>query len=463
MMQNAAPLGLRTFVLVAACALSAFAQPTPLKTLAQAHGLDIGVAVSFPGTGRAQFDSVVTRNFTGIVAENDQKWGSISSNPGVYTWTNSDRIVDFAQQHGLKLRYHAFVWHQQSSYIANGHSAGVAQPTDANKYTREQAFTHMRTHIGDVMGRYKTRNQMNVFSEWDVVNEATARDSGNDDPTNLYKGMRRSTGNTVNLDSGLSRWVGYTQGETNDFDYIDSAFTIAHRNDTTARLVYNDYDAEGMGKKSAAVFNLVSKLKSRNIPIHVVGMQAHWYVGPSNSGSSGAWDPQETAQNMARIAALGLDISITELDIRFQNPTSSADSAAKLQLQREAYETILSICLAQPRCKRFFVWGVRDGSSWVNSRFPGYGSPLLFRGTGTTYTTKPAYDGLVSVLTTTPVSLRGQTAFPGARRRAPALQFRSDVPIRDVRGRTIPSLPSGRASFAAQKPAEAAAPSKVSR
>ena len=443
----------RFSLLLGLTAVAAIAQPTPLKTLAQARGLDIGTAVSFPGgaAARTAYDSLLVRNFTGIVAENDQKWGSISSAPGTYNWTNSDRIVDFAQQHGLKLRFHAFVWHQQSSYIANGHSAGVAQPTNPNLFTREQAFTHMRNHIGAVMQRYKTRNggQMHVFSEWDVVNEAAARDSGNDDPTGQYGGMRRSTGNPVNLDSGLSRWVGYTQGELNDFDYIDSAFAIAHRNDTAAKLVYNDYDAEGMGKKSNTIYSLMSKLKSRNIPVHVLGMQCHWYIGPSNSGSSGAWDPQQTAQNMARIAALGLDISITELDIRFQNPSDST----KLAQQRQAYETILSICLAQPRCKRFFVWGVRDGQSWINSRFPGYGSPLLFTGTGTTYTPKPAYHGLISVLENPPAALRGGTAFPGARRRPPALQQVGNEPVRDVLGRRMPSLPDNRPSFAARKPA----------
>src|SRR5690606_20110786 len=131
-----------------------------------------------------------------------------------------------------------------------------------------------------------------------------------------------------------------------------------------------------------------------------LGMQCHWYIGPSNTGSSGAWDPQEIVENMARIAALGLDISITELDIRFQNPSDST----KLAQQSAAYEEILSICLAQPRCKKFFVWGMRDGSSWINNRFPGYGTPLLFSGSGTTYTPKPAYHGLISVLQTTPVS-----------------------------------------------------------
>ena len=442
------PVRARAASCVMAMAALASAQPTPLKLLAQAHGIDIGVAVTFPAaSGRAAYDSVVTRNFTGIVAENDHKWGSISSNPGVYTWTNSDRMVDFAQQHNLKLRFHAFVWHQQSSYIANGHQSGVAQPTDPNKYTRAEAFTHMRNHIGAVMQRYKTRNggQMHVISEWDVVNEAAARDSGMFDTANVYKGLRLSTGNAVHLDSGLSRWTGYTQGETNDFDYIDSAFAIAHRNDTAARLAYNDYDAEGMGKKSNDVYSLMAKLKSRNIPVHVLGMQSHWYIGPSNTGSSGAWDPQQIAENMNRLAALGLDISITELDIRMQNPVDSA----KLQQQRQAYETALGLCLAQPRCKSFYVWGVRDGQSWINSRYPGYGSPLLFSGTGTTYTPKPAYYGLISVLETT-ASVRRQ---PGAARQAPSLNYRATGPVRDLLGRRVHAAPD-RPLFKAQKPAE---------
>jgi len=446
---------IRSFAAGLLCTLAlsgtAEAQPTPLKTLAQAHGIDIGVAVSFPGSGRAQYDSVLTRNFTGMVAENDHKWGNIQPTNGTFNWTNADRMVDFAQQFNMNLRFHAFVWHQQSSFMANGHSAGVAQPTNPNAFDRAGAFTEMREHIGAVMQRYKTRNggQLHVIKEWDVVNEAAARDSGNDDPQNLYGGMRRSTGNSVNLDSGLSRWVGYTQGETNDFDYIDSAFAIAHRNDTTARLVYNDYDAEHMGKKGNTVYSLVSKLKSRGILIHVLGMQCHWYIGPSNSGPSGAWDPQQFVQNMNRIAALGLDMSITELDIRFANPSDST----KLAQQRAAYENVLSMCLAQPRCKRFYVWGIRDGSSWVNSRFPGYGTPLLFTGTGTTYTPKPAYDGLVHVLqTTTSIAARSGSAFPGSARRTRALQFRSDLPVRDVLGRSMPSLPDGRPAFAAQKP-----------
>ena len=118
-----------------------------------------------------------------------------------------------------------------------------------------------------------------------------------------------------------------------------------------------------------------------------------------------------------------------------------------LYQQRAAYETIMSICLNQPRCKKFFVWGMRDGQSWVNSRFPGYGSPLLFTGTGTTYTPKPAYYGLISALQATSVRA------PGARQRA--VNFSSAEAPYDVRGRQMKSLPAG-PSFKARKPVLAA-------
>lgn len=419
-------------LLLAAASGPVLAQPTPLKTLAQAHDLTIGVAVTFPFGNREVYDSLVVRNFTGIVAENDHKWGSISSNPGQYNWTNSDRMVDFAQMHDLKLRFHAFVWHQQSSYIANGSSNGVALPEE-DKYTREEAFTHMRNHITTVMGRYKERNP-GVFYEWDVVNEAVARDSA---------GMRLSTGDPALL----SRWVGYTQGEENDFDYVDSAFVIAHRADSTAKLYYNDYDAEGMGVKSNLVYSLISKLKDRGIPLHGLGMQCHWHLGQEGTTSNGAWVPQEMVENMARIAALGLDISLTEIDIRIELPADSV----KLQEQREAYETVLSMCLAQPACKSFFIWGMRDGQSWINSRYEGFGAPLLFSGTGSEYNPKPAYDGLIHVLQTT-TAIKAE---PGTRRR-PAMTYRAQGPIRDLLGRKVSPLPGGRA-FTTQSPEPGAA------
>jgi endo-1,4-beta-xylanase len=401
----------------------AHSQPTQLKTLAAARGVNIGAAITFPGSGRATFDSLISWNFNIVVPENAMKWGNIQPTQGNFSYTSADQLVDWAQAHAMKVRFHTFVWHQQSSFMANGTSNGVAQPA-ANSFDRAGAFTQMRNHINTVMTRYKTRNP-NAFLEWDVVNEAVARDSA---------GMRLSTGR----DSLLSRWVGYTQGETNDFDYVDSAFVIAHRADSSAKLVYNDYDAEHMGIKGNLVYALVSKLKNRNIPVHAVGMQCHWHLNQPGTSSNGGWDPTQFKQNMTRLAALGLDLSITELDIRVTTPSDST----KLAQQRTAYETVLSLCLSEPRCKNFVVWGVRDDGSWINSRYTGFGSPLLFSGSGTTYTAKPAYYGLISVLQTTSVR--------GAHSRARAVELQSAGRPFDLRGRQLKSLPTG-PTFQARK------------
>ena len=398
------------------------AQPTQLKTLAAARGITIGAAISFPGSGRAAFDTLISRNFGGIVGENAMKFGNIQTSQGTFSWTAADQLVDFAVAHNMKIRYHNFIWHQQSSFMANGTSGPAA-----NSFDRAGAFVQMRNHINTVMNRYKTRNP-GVFDEWDVVNEAVARDS---------LGMRLGSG----ASDLLSRWVTYTQGETNDYDYVDSAFAISHRADSSARLVYNDYDAEGMGVKAGLVFSLVSKLKNRGIPLDVVGMQCHWHLNQAGTTSNGGWNASEMAENMKRIAALGLRISITELDIRIVLPADSA----KLAQQRQAYETVMSLCLAQPACKNFYVWGVHDGNTWITSKYSGFGAPLLFTASPA-YTPKPAYDGLISVMSTTAIRA------PGARSRA--VDFTPAGAPYDIRGRQMKSLPAG-PSFKVRKSAQA--------
>lgn len=69
-------------------------------------------------------------------------------------------------------------------------------------------------------------------------------------------------------------------------------------------------------------------------------------------------------------------------------------TSAHLAAQRDAYETLLEICLANPNCKNFFLWGLNDGSSWIPGQFPGQGAPLLF---DDSFNPKPAYAGLQAV------------------------------------------------------------------
>ena len=158
------------------------------------------------------------------------------------------------------------------------------------------------------------------------------------------------------------------------------------------------------------MYDLVSRLKAKGL-IDGVGLQCHFYVPGTSSGSNGAWNPSEMIANLKRLGDLGLRISLTEIDFRIPTPATAENLAS----QRAAYETLLGICLANPNCKNFFLWGLNDGSSWIPGQYPGKGAPLLF---DDSFNPKPAYAGVQAGLKATPVRAyrTGGEAFHGHHR-----------------------------------------------
>jgi endo-1,4-beta-xylanase len=367
-------------VLAALLALFPVASPSAqgLRQLAEARGIRIGVAYK-NGGGAGTYNNTLAREFNAVVGENNMKWGSLQATRGNFTYGDADGMVQFAQQNAMGVRGHNFVWHQQSGFAADM----PAQSTV--KATRDTMFKIMKSHITTVMQRYKGK-----IYEWDIVNEAVARDSA---------GMRLGTG------TSSSFWSLRTDAANHDWDFVDSAFTYARQADSTAVLFYNDYDCEGMGKKSGLVYSLVSRLKAKKL-IDGVGLQCHFYVPGTSSGSNGAFPADEMAVNLRRLSDLGLRISLTEVDFRIPTPAS----AANLQAQRLAYEKLMGLCLANPACKTIVFWGLNDGQSWIPGNYTGQGAPLLF---DDGFKAKPAYDGVASQLKDAPTLLRSSRARKG--------------------------------------------------
>jgi endo-1,4-beta-xylanase len=63
--------------------------------------------------------------------------------------------------------------------------------------------------------------------------------------------------------------------------------------------------------------------------------------------------------NFERFAALGLDVAITELDIRYTLPSS----ATLITAQAENYKYVTNACLAVSRCVGITVWDTSDDVS----------------------------------------------------------------------------------------------------
>lgn len=324
---------------------AAHAADTPLRDLAAAKGKVMGTAVTgskLTGT----YGEIAGREFNALTPGNAMKWGSVEPTRGTFNWAEADQIVDFAEAHGQQVRGHTLVWHSQNpSWLTNG------------SWTSAELSQLMNDHIALEVGRYKGR-----LATWDVVNEPFNED-GTYRQTLWYNGLGA--------------------------DYIAQALTAARAADPSAKLYINDYNVEGVNAKSTALYNLVRSLKERGVPIDGVGLQAHLILGQV---------PSTMQQNIQRFADLGVDVAITELDIRMQLPSDSA----KLTRQAADYKAVVNACLAVSRCVGVTVWGFTDSDSWIPSTFPGQGAATPY---DENYAPKPAYYAIAEALgggTTTP-------------------------------------------------------------
>lgn len=309
-----------------------------LGSAAAAKGRTFGAAVAQSHLSEAQFVNTWDTQYTGVTPENEMKWDATEPSRGSFNFGAADAIVSHAQSHGMKIRGHTLVWHNQLP----GWVTSISSASDL--------LNAMRNHIAGVAGHFKGK-----ITYWDVVNEAFNSD-----------GSRQS--------SVFQQKIGNA--------FIEDAFVAAHAADPNAKLCYNDFSIEGVNAKSTAVLNMVKDFKSRGIPIDCVGFQSHFIVGQV---------PSDLQTNIQRFASAGVDVNITELDIRMPTPASSAN----LQQQANDYAKVVSACLAVSRCTSITTWGITDKFSWVPGTFPGQGAALLF---DNNYNQKPAFSSTLRAL-----------------------------------------------------------------
>ena len=310
----------------------------PLRELADDADLAIGVAINTQALrDDAEYRAIVEREFNSVTAENVMKWEALEPERGSYDYSEADYLVDFADDHDMAVRGHVLVWHNQlPSWLTTGYSNGDITADELRTILREHVMETARHFRGDIY-------------EWDVVNEYLA-------------------------DDGSVRSTIWTQALGDD--YIFDVFRWARRADPRVKLYYNDYNLFFPGAKSDAAYELMQEFQRRNVPIDGIGFQGH--VGLQYGLSTEVYD------NMLRFSELGLDLSVTEADVRYPLP----DDVYNVAAQGQGYHMLLQPCLLIAACNSFTVWGVSDQYSWVPGFFDGEGNPLLF---SDTYQPKPAY------------------------------------------------------------------------
>ena len=326
-----------------------------LRVLADRLDFKIGFAARYQWSTldeAALYESIIANEFNIATPENSVKWEFVQPELGSFDFTDMDTLENFADTNAMHLHGHPLVWYRQNPPWAESATASVLD-------------TNMKAHIDAVVSRYRGR-----IGVWDVVNEAISDDGPE---------LRES----IFLDA---------MGE----QYIDKAFRQACLADPTATLLYNDFKVGWLSTKADAMFDLVSRLKDRDVPVDGVGMQMH--IEHTFNHFEGF------SENMQRFADEDLDIYITEFDVGVLNPE-------QYDIQADVYEEIIQRCLMQPRCEALQIWGVDDFHSWQP-----FFDPLPF---DDDFRIKPAYYGMQRALQTQPVhpeqcELNGSTVSSGA-------------------------------------------------
>jgi len=308
----------------------------------------IGAAVE-PQTLLSQ-GNLLAAQVNSLVAENAMKWERIHPRPGddpsSYDFTGADAIVEFARAHGMRLRGHTFVWHNQVPPWVFQDSSGQASKTDV--------LQRMRGHMSALLAHFRGE----VYC-WDVVNEAVT-DTGE-----------------WRADSPWFRAAGADDDGDGVPDYIVQAFEHARATAPGVKLFYNDYNIEG-GAKLDRVVSLVKALRGRGV-VDGVGIQGHWSLyGPG---------PELVRSAIERLAALDVEVQVTELDLSVYRPGDSS-SLAELSPglaaeQASRYASYFKVFRDEAEARRLTAvtfWGIADDHTWLDS-FPVTGRkdwPLLF-------------------------------------------------------------------------------------
>ncbi|MCL1989781.1 MAG: endo-1,4-beta-xylanase [Defluviitaleaceae bacterium] len=359
-------------------------------------------------------------HYNALTAENAMKPDSISGgsltevrpvdgegNLPSHLLDHARTMVDFAEAHDLYMVGHTLVWHEQSArWLYRDSETG-------DFLTRAEAMENMRWFIEQYAGYFEGR-----IHAWDVTNEVFTNAGGanninagtavNPLAPHMLEGhengrviypvgsWQRALRNYASWYQAFAHGADFEAGERGS-DYIYYSFVFARRYAPSAVLIYNDFNEEFPAKRDAMA-NMTEQLNARwaidgdNNPeaidvtveapsdlnqvqaaayianyilaqyegrllIEAIGMQAHY-----NQNTN--WNNVHAA--IARFAATGARVHVTELDIQFTNAAAPFElSEVQLQLQADWFAQLFRwYAEFADYIDRVSIWGREDGSSW---------------------------------------------------------------------------------------------------
>lgn len=265
--------------------------------------------------------AAVLRECHVLTPEIHLKWNSLEWRKGEFNFAPVDDLLDFSQRHGLEVRGHTLLWEQGTPDWAR------------QEMLKRRDWSLMSSHLERVLKRYGHR-----ISEWDVINEPIDTEGG-------AAGLRRNV---------FHRAFGPT--------YIERVLEEARAHAPQAHLVINDYGFEYDNPvdraRRKAIVALARRLRDSGTPLDGIGVQAHLDLSKGPLAIQGLRDMTQ------RLVDLGLEITVTELDVKEAGFHGSV--AARDQMVADETRRYLETMLTFPQVRGVVTWGLSDRFSWLS-------------------------------------------------------------------------------------------------
>ncbi len=273
----------------------------------------------------AAYAALYARESGFLLTEDDLLWYRLKpTKDSPLDFTYGDQIVSFATSNAQPVLAAHLVWDE-------GLGDGWEQDALYNLSTQEARdllFPTIQQEVAHYRGQVKA---------WVVANEVT--DGRRKDAHGFW---------TVNP------WY-QTIGPT----YVEEAFNLAHQQDPNALLLINDFGFEtgsDAASRRTSMLAAIDYLKSKNVPVHAVGIQAHLNA----NGFARSFDTTAYRTFLA--------IFITELDV--QDDGLKADVASRDAGVADVYTRYLSVALQEPAVKVVLNFGLSDRYTWLQEDYP---------------------------------------------------------------------------------------------
>ena len=330
--RRSALLGILGSAMASPLTRAAGATGSSLAAITAKKGLTFGSAVrarqlaSEPALRQA-----ILRDCSVITPEVELKWDLVEPLPGQLSLGGVDEIVKFALDNGKTVRGHTLLWH------------GSVPAWVQQRLREHRDWRVISRYFGSLMPRYG-----DTIQQWDVVNEPI------------------ETGHRMD---GLRENVFL---EVFGPDYVQRALVEARTFAPNAKLMLNEfsleYDSQVERDRRYLLLKLIERLKRSGAPLDGIGLQGHLDL------RKGTISAPAIASFLRELANMGLDIVITELDVKERDYTAPAN--VRDQLVGDEVRRYLDVVLAQRAVSGVLTWGLSDRQSWLEvagedyARFP---------------------------------------------------------------------------------------------